>query len=201
MERPSARRAGFGMSDALCRGILSAREFSPCLVWGWRGCCTSCCTRVRAPGAPQDEVPLWRCDPPSIAQLRALHPPARSCLCPCSRQLPCGSTGPTPAQGLGPRFVRSPFPSLSPSRIRLRGSELPEMGLQGLCTKQSLLAPGDRPEVPAPHPAGERRPVPFTLQDVGWAVLRPPRPPAAHWERGLALLQSWRGADDGGRGT
>lgn len=90
--------------------------------------------------------------PPSIAQLRALHPPARPCLCPCSRQLPCGSTGPTPAQGLGPRLVSSLFPSLSPSCIGLRGSKLPEMGIQGLCTKQSLLTPGDRPEVPALHP-------------------------------------------------
>lgn len=117
------------------------------------------------------------CLPPSIAQLRALQPPACPCLCPCSRQLPCGSTGPTPAQGLGPHFVRSPFASLGPSCIRLRGSELPEMGAQGLCLQVPACSWGP-PGGSSPAPRrGKRWRVPFILRDVGWAALHPSRSP------------------------
>lgn len=64
----------------LCGEVSPMPGVLPLFSLGMGGCCISWCTRVRALGAPQDEVPLWRCFPPiaspSCGRCTSQHVPA-----------------------------------------------------------------------------------------------------------------------------
>lgn len=149
--------------------------------------------RMRCPcgDAPPQHRPAVGAAPPSTSLPLSLLPPT-----------PVRLDWPDPCPGAGPSLCPQPFSlakSLSHQTEGLRAScDGATRAVHQAVPACSQGPPGGSSPAPC---AGNGGRSPFTLRDVGWAAPRPPRPPAAHWERGLALLQSWRGADDGGRGT